>query len=108
MYRGEAEIKLQPPSNLGTRRGGWSAPRPGRFTPGKDPVPNVPVAELASGPLWTGTENLGPTGIRSPDRPASSGSPYRLRYHGRLVLKSAAYTLNKQVRMVDKGLSPCL
>jgi hypothetical protein len=24
--------------NLGARRGGWSAPRPGRFTPGKDSV----------------------------------------------------------------------
>jgi hypothetical protein len=27
--------------DLGTRRGMWSAPRPGRFTPGKDPVPIV-------------------------------------------------------------------
>jgi hypothetical protein len=27
--------------DLGARRGGWSAPRPGRFTPGKDPVPVV-------------------------------------------------------------------
>jgi hypothetical protein len=25
----------------GARRGGWSAPRPGRFTPEKDPVPIV-------------------------------------------------------------------
>jgi hypothetical protein len=24
--------------DLEARRGGWSAPRPGRFTPGKDPV----------------------------------------------------------------------
>jgi hypothetical protein len=27
--------------DLGARRGGWSAPRPGIFTPGKDPVPTV-------------------------------------------------------------------
>jgi hypothetical protein len=27
--------------NLGARWGGWSMPRPGRFTPGKDPVPIV-------------------------------------------------------------------
>ena len=27
--------------DLGTRWGGWSAPRPGRFTPGKDPEPIV-------------------------------------------------------------------
>ena len=28
------------------------------------------VAGLASGPVWTGAENLAVTGIRSPDRPA--------------------------------------
>jgi hypothetical protein len=27
-------------SNLGARWGGWSTPRPGRFTTGKDPVPH--------------------------------------------------------------------
>ena len=27
--------------NLGCKWGGWSTPRPGRFTPGKDPVPIV-------------------------------------------------------------------
>jgi hypothetical protein len=27
--------------NLGVKWGGWSKPRPGRFTPGKDPVPIV-------------------------------------------------------------------
>jgi len=27
--------------NLGARGGGWSTPRPGRFTPGKGPVPIV-------------------------------------------------------------------
>jgi hypothetical protein len=27
--------------DLGARRGGWSAPRSGRFTPWKDPVPVV-------------------------------------------------------------------
>jgi len=31
------------------------------------------------GLLWTGTENLVPTGIRSPDRPARSESLYRIR-----------------------------
>jgi hypothetical protein len=30
--------------DLGARRGGWSAPRPDRFTPGKDPVPIVQEA----------------------------------------------------------------
>ena len=59
--------------DLGTEDGdGWSAPRPGRFAPGKDPVPIVQGAGWAPGPVWTGAENLTPTGIRSPDRPARS------------------------------------
>ena len=56
--------------------GGWSAPRPGRFTPGKDLVPIVQKAGWAPGPVWTGAENLAPTRIRSPDRPARSESLY--------------------------------
>ena len=39
-------------------------------------------AGWAPGPVWTGAENLVPTGIRSPDRPASSESLYRLSYPG--------------------------
>ena len=62
--------------------GEWSAPRPGRFTLGKDPVPTVQEAGWAPGPVWTGAENLAPTGIRSPDRPARSESLYRLSYPG--------------------------
>ena len=50
------------------------------FTPGKDPIPSVQEAGWAPGPVWTGAENLAPTGIRSPDRPARSQSLYRLRY----------------------------
>ena len=37
---------------------------------------------MASRTVWTGTENLTPTGIRSPDRPARNESLYRLRYPG--------------------------
>jgi len=54
-------------------------PRP-RLTPGKDPVPIVQEPGWASGPVWTGAENLAPTGIRSPDRPARRQSLHRLRY----------------------------
>jgi hypothetical protein len=43
--------------------GEWSAPRPGRFTPGKDPVSIVQEAGWAPGPVWTGAKNLAPTGI---------------------------------------------
>ena len=40
--------------------GGWSKPRPDRFTPGKDPVPIVQEAGWAPGPVWIGAENLAP------------------------------------------------
>jgi hypothetical protein len=50
--------------DFGARRGGWSAPRPGRFTPGKDPVPIVQEAGWAPWPVWTCTKNLAPTGDR--------------------------------------------
>jgi hypothetical protein len=57
-----------------------SASRPGRsLPPGKDPVPIVQEAGWAPGPVWKGAENLTPSGIGSPDRPALSQSLYRLR-----------------------------
>jgi hypothetical protein len=46
--------------NLSARRSGWSAPHPGRFTPGKNPVPIVQEAGRATGPVWTCTKNLAP------------------------------------------------
>jgi hypothetical protein len=33
--------------------------------PGEDPVPKVQEAGWTPGPVWTGVENLAPTGIRS-------------------------------------------
>ena len=53
--------------------GGWSASCPGRFTPGKDPVPIVQEAGWAPGPVWTGVENFTLIGIRFPDRPSRGG-----------------------------------
>jgi len=65
----------------GTRKGwGVSATPRLLFTSGKDPVPIVQEAGWAPGPVWTGAENLAPTGIRSPDRPARSQSLYWLSY----------------------------
>jgi hypothetical protein len=58
-------------------------PRP-QLTPGNDPLPIVEDAGWASGPVWTGAENLVPTGIRSPDRPARWQSLYHLRYPAHL------------------------
>ena len=65
-------------------------PRP-LFTPGKDPVPIVQEAGWAPGPVWTGAENLAPTGIRSPDRPGRSQSLYRLRYPAHVVIGTRYY-----------------
>jgi hypothetical protein len=45
--------------------GGWSMPRPSRFTPGKDPVHFVYEAGWTPGPVRTGAENLALTWIRS-------------------------------------------
>jgi hypothetical protein len=51
--------------DLGARRGGWSAPRPGRFTPEKDPVSIVKDAGWDPGPFWTCAKNLTPPGFDS-------------------------------------------
>ena len=41
----------------------WSASRPGRLYPGKDPVPIVQEAGWAPEPVWIGAENLAPPGF---------------------------------------------
>ena len=48
------------PSTSALDGSGWSTPRPGRFTPRKDPVPIVQEAGWAPGTVWTGAENLTP------------------------------------------------
>jgi len=82
--------------------GEGSASRPGRtLPPGKDPVPIVQEAGWSSGPLWTGEENLAPTGIRSPDRPARKQSIYRLSYRGPCIW--AFINLSKQITYLQSG-----
>ena len=70
----------------GTRRGLEVSltPRP-LFTPGKDPVPIVQEVGWAPRPVWTGAQNLAPTGIRSPDRLACSQSLHRLSYRAHMT-----------------------
>ena len=53
---------------------------PADLYPQKNPVPTVQEAGWAPRPVWTDAENLAPTRIRSPDRPASSQSLYQLCY----------------------------
>jgi hypothetical protein len=55
-------MQSQPLRDLTIEGGGLSAPRPGRFTPGKDPVPVVQEAVWVAGPVWAGAKNLAPTG----------------------------------------------
>ena len=45
---------------------------PDTLPPGRDLVPIAQDAGWAPGLVWTGAENLAPTGIRSLDRPAHS------------------------------------
>ena len=85
----------------GTRRGwGVSVTHRPLFTPWKDPVPILQEAGLAPGPVWTGAENLTPTGFRSPDRPARSQSLYRLRYpvHRRIYSPLLQFFLRVRLR----------
>ena len=50
---------------------------PAALPPG---MSRYPLYRRLGGPVWTGAENLVPTVIRSPDRPARSESLYRLSY----------------------------
>ena len=84
-HRGSRGIAL--PFHDHSTRMGWGVsltPRP-LFTPGKNPVPIVQEAGWAPQLVWTGAENLTPTGIQSPDHPARSQSLYRLRYPAHMV-----------------------
>jgi hypothetical protein len=66
--------------DLGARKGWVVSTTPGRFTPGKDPVPILQEAGWGPGPVWTCAKNLDPTRIKSPDRPARSQLLYLLSY----------------------------
>ena len=92
---GEQTYSSTLPSTSALDRGGWSTPLPGHFTPGKDSVLIVQEAGWAPGPVWTGAENLAPTGIRSLDRPARSESLYRLSYPGPLFFVYSIQEISK-------------
>ena len=65
--------------------------------PSKDPVPIAQEAGWALGPVWTGAENIAPTGIRSPDRPARGNqSLYWLSYPGPQSYWTAANSSESQ------------
>ena len=61
----------------GTRRGGWSAARPGRTLPsGEEPVPILQEAGWAPEPVWAGGKSR-PHRDSIPDRPARSAVAIR-------------------------------
>jgi hypothetical protein len=69
--------------NLGARWGWVVNATPWPLYPReRDPLSIEQEAGWAPELVWTGVENLAPTGIRSPDRPASSNSLYRQHYPG--------------------------
>jgi len=57
---------------------GGQGQAPAALPSGRVPVPVLEEEGWAPGPTWTGGENLGPTGIRSPDCLARSESLHRL------------------------------
>jgi len=59
-------------SQIGTRSGGWLAPRFRYFTLGKGPLPVVQETVLGFGAGLDSTDKHAFTGIRSPNRPAGS------------------------------------
>jgi hypothetical protein len=78
-------------------------PRP-HLTPGKDPVPIVQEDGWASGPVWTGAENLARTGVRSLDRPARRQLLYRLRYSAaQKTCYSTVFSTTKRPEIVGNG-----
>ena len=76
------------------------------LTPGKDPVSIVQEVGWAPGPVWTGAENLAPTEIRSPDRPARSQLLYRLRYPTHVyVIRPSEFTVFRKSDVFFHNLS---
>ena len=72
------EMQLYTFFDFGARRGELLRPRLSHVTPEKVSVPIVQENGLALGPVWTGEENLTPTGIWTSDLPARSESQYRM------------------------------
>ena len=71
-HRGSRSIALPFHDHSTRREWGVSVTPHLLFTSGKDPVSIVQEAGWAPGPVWTGAENLDPTGIRSLDHPSRS------------------------------------
>jgi len=91
----------------GTRRGEVSDSRLDRsLPPGKTRYPLYRrLGGGGPGPVWTGAENLVPTGIRSPDRPSRSQSLYRLSYRAHENCKYTLKTRAVHLSVASNGSS---
>ena len=79
---------------------GWSTPRPGRFTPGKEtPCPSYRRVGEPQGRSGRVRKISPPPGLAAPNRPARSELLYRLSYPGP---RSCASILCVYLRGVDK------
>ena len=58
------------------------------LTPGRQGVPILQEAGWPPVPVWVDAENFAPNGIRSPNHPARSESPYRVSYPGQESISS--------------------
>jgi hypothetical protein len=68
--------------NSALDEGGWSTPRPGCFTPRKDPIPIVQNIGWARAKCPEGRGKCRLIGIRSPEPPVRRESLYRLSSRG--------------------------
>jgi hypothetical protein len=88
---------------------GWvvnATPRP-LYPRESDPVHTVQEARRAARPVWKGAENLAPTRIRSPYRPARIESLYRLRYpdpHCNKLTKITSFQTKHYFKLPEKNL----
>jgi len=87
--------------------GGWSTPRPGRFTLGKDPVTIVQEAEWVPWPVWTGAKNFAPTEIRSMERSARSKSLTRPTSASSLGSEAAIWKNSQQETRSENKFTWC-
>ena len=82
--------------------GEGSTSRPGRSLPRENPVPIIQEDRWGPGLVWTGAENLAPTGIQSSDRPVSSYTDYATRPTGSII----GGVLNPLPANVENMVSP--
>jgi hypothetical protein len=83
--------------------GGWLTPRPGCFTPGKDPVPIVQEGGWAPGPVRTGAKISPPTGFDLRTAVAHTGTLRKPIHNLPFIILHSKHMLILQAGWVAKG-----